>query len=60
MKISQVVTVIAVIGVLILLKMLGVGGSMIRISDPVSNKIVIVLAVVGALVFGIVQLKKKD
>lgn len=60
MKISQVVTVIAVIGVLILLKMLDVGGSMIRISDPVSNNIVIVLAVVGVLVFGIVQLKKKD
>lgn len=60
MSIRTMISVIAVVGLLVVLKMLGVGSSMIRISDPVSNKIVIILAVVVALVFGINQLKKKD
>lgn len=59
MKISSGFTVIAVVGLLVVLKMLGVGSSMMRISDPVSNKIVITLAVVAALVIGITQFRKK-
>jgi len=43
MKISSIITVIAVLGLLVVLKMLGVGRSMIRVGDPVSNKIVITL-----------------
>ncbi len=59
MKKSSVIAVICAVGLLVLLKMLGVGSSMIRISDPLSNNIVLIGAIILALVFGIAQLRKK-
>lgn len=58
MKKSSVIGVICAVGLLVLLKMLGVGSSMMRISDPVSNKIVWIGAIIIALAFGIAQLRK--
>jgi len=58
MKKRSLVGVICVIGLLVLLKALGVGSSMMRISDPLSNKIILIGAVILALVFGTAQLRK--
>lgn len=58
MKKSSIIGVICVVGLLILLKMLGVGSSMMRISDPLSNKIILIGAGILALLYGITQLRK--
>ena len=58
MKKSSIIGVICAVGLLVLLKMLGVGSSMIRISDPVSNNIIWIGAIILVLIFGIAQLRK--
>jgi hypothetical protein len=58
MKKYSVIGVICAVGLLVLLKIIGVGSSMMRINNPLSNKIVLIGAITLALVFGIAKLKK--
>ncbi len=60
MKNTSVIGVVVAVGILILLKVLGVGSSMMRISDPLSNNIILIGAVIAAVIFGVVQLKKNN
>lgn len=52
------IKIISVIGLLIFLKVIGVGNSMMRISDPLTNKIVIIGAIILAILYGLNQLKQ--
>lgn len=57
-KNTSVIGIVCGVGLLIMLKMLGVGSSMIRISEPLSNRIIFIGAIIAAIIIGIVQFRK--
>lgn len=56
MKKVSLVGVILAIGLLISLKLIGVGNSMLRISDPLTNTIVIIAFIIFVLIYGVSHL----
>lgn len=54
----SIVGMIVAVGVLVLLKTMGVGKSMMRISDLASNTIVMIGAIIVAGIIGVIEWRK--